>query len=51
MQEALTNSIKHAGPAQAVVRVRYGGKALEVQVWDDGRGAAGPNGRAEADAG
>ena len=53
VQEALTNSLKHAGPAQATVRVRYGRKALEVQVWDDGRGApreaADPNGRAEGD--
>jgi signal transduction histidine kinase len=40
VQEALTNSLKHAGPARAVVRVCYGAGALEVQVWDDGRGAA-----------
>jgi signal transduction histidine kinase len=40
VQEALTNSLKHAGPARATVRVRYGAKALDVQVWDDGRGAA-----------
>ena len=40
VQEALTNSLKHAGPARAVVRVCYGSRALEVQVWDDGRGAA-----------
>jgi signal transduction histidine kinase len=38
VQEALTNSLKHAGPARAVVRVCYGSRALEVQVWDDGRG-------------
>jgi len=44
VQEALTNSLKHAGPAQATVRVRYGTKALEVQVWDDGRGGAAPGG-------
>jgi len=44
VQEALTNSLKHAGPAQATVRVRYGTKALEVQVWDDGRGAPPPEG-------
>jgi signal transduction histidine kinase len=53
VQEALTNSLKHAGPAQATVRVRYGAKALDVQVSDDGRGAprevADPNGRAEVD--
>jgi signal transduction histidine kinase len=40
VQEALTNSLKHAGPARAGVRVCYGSRALEVQVWDDGRGAA-----------
>ena len=39
-QEALTNAFKHAGPARAVVRVCYGADALEVQVQDDGRGAA-----------
>ncbi len=39
-QEALTNAFKHAGPARAVVRVCYGDDALEVQVHDDGRGAA-----------
>ncbi len=39
-QEALTNAFKHAGPAHAVVRVCYGADALEVQVIDDGRGAA-----------
>jgi signal transduction histidine kinase len=42
VQEALTNSLKHAGPAKATVRICYGGAALEVQVWDDGRGASGP---------
>jgi signal transduction histidine kinase len=39
-QEALTNAFKHAGPAHADVRVCYGADALEVQVVDDGRGAA-----------
>ena len=40
VQEALTNALKHAGPARAVVRVCYGEEAVEVQVIDDGRGAA-----------
>ena len=40
VQEALTNAFKHAGPARAVVRVCYGEEAVEVQVIDDGRGAA-----------
>jgi signal transduction histidine kinase len=46
VQEALTNSLKHAGPARAEVRVCYGREALEVQVTDDGRGqgAAGDSG-------
>ncbi len=38
MQEALTNALKHAGPARARVRVCYGREALEVQVSDDGTG-------------
>jgi signal transduction histidine kinase len=41
VQEALTNSLKHAGPARASVRVRYGRDALEVQVTDDGLGGLG----------
>lgn len=40
VQEALTNALKHAGQATAEVRVRYGDDALEVEVVDDGRGAA-----------
>ena len=38
VQEALTNSLKHAGPARATVRVRYGPDELEIEVLDDGRG-------------
>ena len=41
MQEALTNALKHAGPGvSVVVKVRAAGDDLEVQVVDDGRGAA-----------
>jgi signal transduction histidine kinase len=40
VQEALTNVLKHAGPAKASVRVRYRPDALEVEVVDDGRGLA-----------
>ena len=40
VQEALTNTLKHAGPAAARVRIAYGESDLEVQVVDDGRGAA-----------
>jgi signal transduction histidine kinase len=36
VQEALTNVVKHAGPARASVVVRYGRGAVEVQVTDDG---------------
>lgn len=39
VQEALTNSLKHAGPAAAVeVRVRYEDDEVVVEVLDDGRG-------------
>jgi signal transduction histidine kinase len=41
VQEALTNTLKHAGPARAEVRVCYGREALEVQVVDDGLGGRG----------
>jgi len=39
VQEALTNVLKHAGPAQAHVLLDYGDQ-LEITVTDDGRGAA-----------
>jgi signal transduction histidine kinase len=40
VQEALTNALKHAGPARALVLVRYGPGELELEVSDDGAGAA-----------
>src|SRR5579884_2872853 len=40
VQEALTNTLKHAGPAHARVNVRYGDHHVDVEVVDDGRGAA-----------
>lgn len=40
VQEALTNCMKHAGPASATVAVRYTEDAIEIEVADDGRGAA-----------
>jgi len=41
VQEALTNSLKHAGPgAAAVVHVHYNAYEVEVEVTDDGRGAS-----------
>jgi signal transduction histidine kinase len=42
IQEALTNTVKHAGRATARVTVRYLADALDVEVKDDGRGAAAP---------
>jgi DNA-binding NarL/FixJ family response regulator/signal transduction histidine kinase len=44
VQEALTNALKHAGPARARVVVRYGARALELEITDTGRGAAAGNG-------
>jgi signal transduction histidine kinase len=40
VQEALTNALKHAGPARARVLVRYGDAALELEVADTGTGEA-----------
>jgi signal transduction histidine kinase len=37
IQEALTNALKHAGPARAWVVVRYGEKNLELEIANDGR--------------
>ena len=37
VQEALTNALKHAGPARASVVVRYGPEELELEISDDGR--------------
>jgi DNA-binding NarL/FixJ family response regulator/signal transduction histidine kinase len=39
VQEALTNTLKHADASQATVLVRYGDRTLDVEVVDDGRGA------------
>jgi signal transduction histidine kinase len=38
VQEALTNSLKHAGDARATVQVRYGPDSLELEIADDGPG-------------
>jgi signal transduction histidine kinase len=40
VQEALTNVLKHAGPARARVVVRYASRGLELEIADDGRGSA-----------
>ena len=39
VQEALTNTLRHAGPAHADVLVRYHKHALELEILDDGCGA------------
>ena len=39
VQEALTNVVKHAGPARAQVTIRYRDQDVTVEVTDDGRGA------------
>jgi len=40
VQESLTNTLKHAGPARADVRLTFDPKSLCVEISDDGRGAA-----------
>lgn len=44
IQEALTNALKHAGPACATVTVRYDATDLELEIADNGRGATGSGG-------
>ena len=39
VQEALTNALKHAGPARARVTVRYGENELDIEIADDGAGS------------
>jgi signal transduction histidine kinase len=48
VQEGLTNAIKHAGAATAVVTVRYLADALELEILDDGAGASSGNGSGAA---
>jgi signal transduction histidine kinase len=49
VQEALTNTMQHAGPARAEVALHFDEDAISLSVVDDGRGAAanggGPAGR------
>jgi signal transduction histidine kinase len=40
VQEALTNTLKHAGPTHAVVTLRYAPDELVVHVTDEGHGLA-----------
>jgi signal transduction histidine kinase len=44
VQEALTNALKHAGPARAIVSVRYGDGEVEIEVVDDGSAAGNGDG-------
>ena len=44
VQEALTNTLKHADASRADVSLRYVGDALELEVVDDGSGSGGSNG-------
>ncbi|MFD8752356.1 sensor histidine kinase [Kitasatospora sp. NPDC059577] len=46
VQEALTNTVKHAGADRAAVRVRRTGEVLEVVVSDNGHGVPPTAGRA-----
>jgi signal transduction histidine kinase len=41
VQEALTNALRHAGPAHARVTVRFGADDLELEISDDGAGSGG----------
>jgi signal transduction histidine kinase len=41
VQEALTNTLRHAGPAKATVRVTYVDRAVDIEVLDTGRGPSG----------
>jgi signal transduction histidine kinase len=41
VQEALTNVLKHAGRATATVIIGYEGRALRLEILDDGRGMNG----------
>lgn len=41
VQEALTNVLRHAGPARCTVEVRRADTALQLRITDDGRGPAG----------
>ena len=42
VQEALTNTLKHAGASAVTVAVGYAAQRLTVEIRDDGRGTGGP---------
>jgi signal transduction histidine kinase len=41
VQEALTNTLKHAGPTQAEVTIRYRNESVELEILDTGLGRTG----------
>jgi signal transduction histidine kinase len=47
VQEALTNVVRHAGPATARVRIRYAPDTVDIEVVDDGHGTGAGSGRAD----
>jgi signal transduction histidine kinase len=51
VQEALTNVVKHAGPARAQVVVGYRDHDVTVEVTDDGRGVGASTGDGQATVG
>jgi len=51
VQEALTNALKHAGPATARVTVHYGDGELDLEVSDDGVGGGNGGGTGQGLAG
>jgi len=44
VQEALTNTVKHAAPAHATVRIRYAPDTLDLDIVDDGSRTHGDDG-------
>ena len=48
VQEALTNVVKHAGPARAQVTIGYHDQDVTVEVTDNGRGGTAPTGDGHA---
>ena len=44
MREGTTNVIRHSGASRCEIRVRTGLASADVEVVDDGRGGAPPNG-------
>lgn len=44
VQEALTNALKHAGPARARIRIRYSADEIEIEIEDDGQGSPSEHG-------